>query len=426
MSAPRFRTLACVGLGLAVVLTLWLSGIRALSVETGSMGSSMPVGSLAITRPVPSQALSVGDVVSIARPDGERVTHRVLSVDQPDAGSTSVSLVLKGDANTVADADPVLVEGADRLVVAIPHAGVAVEAVTSGPALIVVGVTTIILLLRRRWRVSGLAVVMGTTVMLVTTGPTAAVFTDTATVASDALTSGRINPPTLPTATQAATTGIVNIGFTATTVGTQSAAPSGYEVYRYTAASGGTGALVCTTTTIFTCTEERTAIATGTYHYAVRAKFAANWVAESARRSYSHDATAPTVTTTRPFAGDSNGSKNLRDTVTAGCGTGAVACGTTADTGGGTVSTVQYTLLRKRTTSGVLANACWNGSSWVASSTGVCSFAAPTGTTSWRVPGDVAVAYPNPGGGVTDAFVLVIRATDSFGNQSNTQRDYWL
>lgn len=427
MTARRIRTVVGVGVGLAVVLAVWMSGIRALSVESGSMGSAMPTGSLAITRPVPAEALSPGDIVSVAGPDGNLVTHRVLSVDGPKGGTGAVSLVLKGDANPVPDAEPVRVESADRLLAAIPNAGVLVDALTSGPALIVVGSTAVLLLLRRRWRGSGLVVVLGTSLVLASTGPTGAVFTDAATVASGAMTSGVVNTPALPTVSQAATTGTVNIGFTSTTVGTQSAAPSGYEVYRYTVASGGTGTLVCSTTTTFTCTQARTALATGTYHYAVRAKFAANWFAESARRSYSHDATAPAATVTRPLAGSSGGSKNLRDTVTAGCGSGAVACGTTADTGGGTVSTVHFTLLRKRTTNGVLANACWNGSSWVASSTGVCSFAATTGTTSWRVPGDVAIAYPNPGGGVSDAFVLVVRATDSFGNQSTgTQIDYWL
>ena len=428
MSAPRFRTLACVGFGLAVVLTVWLSGIRALTVESGSMGSALPVGSLAVTRPVPAAVLSPGDVVSISGPEGERVTHRVLSVDRPHAGSPSVSLVLKGDANTVPDPDPVSVQSADRLVVTVPHAGFVADAMTSGPALIVLGSTALILLLRRRWRVSGLAVVTASAVVLVSTGATAAVFTDTATVASGGLSSGGINPPAIPTTAYATATGTVDIGFTATTVGTQGAAPSGYEVYRYTAASGGTGALVCTTTATFTCSEPGSTLTAGTtYHYAVRARFAANWIAESSRRSYFHEGTAPTIAVTRPLAGDSNGSKNLRDSVSASCTSGGVACGTASATSGATVSTVQYTLLRRRTSGGITTFACWNGSSWVSSSTGVCTFAAATGTTAWRVPGVVGTAYPNPGGGVADAFVLVVRATDNFGNQSApTQVDYWL
>lgn len=427
MTARRIRTVICVGLGLAVVLTLWLSGIRALSVESGSMGSAMPTGSLAITRPAPAEAIRPGDVVSVAGAEGHRVTHRVFSVDRPH-GSDTVSMVLKGDANHVPDADPVVVQSADRLVAAIPHVGVLADAMTSGPALIVAGSVAVILLLRRRSRISGMMLVMGTSMALVTTGGTSAVFTDSATMASGTMTSGVVNTPALPTASQAATTGTVNIGFTSTTVGTQSAPASSYEVYRYTAATGGTGSLVCTTTTTFTCTEARTALATGTYHYAVRAKFATNWLAESTRRSYSHDATAPTVTVTRPLAGSAGGSVALRNSVTSGCSSGGVACGTAADSGGGTVSTMQYTLLRNwiTTATGATTYACWNGSSWVTVSTAACTFAAATGTTAWQVPGAPSTAYVNPGGGVTNSFVLTMRATDSFGNQSNTTVNFSL
>jgi hypothetical protein len=350
------------------------------------------------------------------------VTHRVLSVSD-DRGQ--LSLVLKGDANTVPDADRVPVESAERVVWVAPHAGRAIELLTGGPALAVLGAAGLILLLRRRWTVSGVLVV-GTTVALVATGATGAVFTDAATVASGAVTSGVVNTPTQPTASQTAGTGAASIGFTSTTVGTLGAPASSYEVYRYAAASGGTGTLVCTTTTTFSCSEARTTLTTGTYYYAVRAKFATNWFAESTRRTYSHDATAPTQLVTRPLAGSSNGAKNLRDGVTANC-TSGVACGSAADTGGGTVSSVQYTLLRRATSGGNTTFTCWSGTAWVNSPTGVCTFANATGTTSWVVPGAPTTAYPNPGGNVTHAFVLVVRATDSFGNQSTgTQVDFSL
>ena len=423
MSARLARTLTCAGLGLVVVLTIWLSGVRALSVESGSMGSALPTGSLAITRPAPAAAVSVGDVVSVVGQDGQRVTHRVLQATQSsEPGSDEVSLLLKGDANASADHRPVAVTSVDSVVVGIPHAGRVVSALTSGPALIAVGGTALLLLLRRHWRPS-LALAVGASVAFAATGATGAVFTDSAEVDSGNLTSGRVNPPAVPTASQAATTGTVNIGFSSTTVGTLSAPASSYEVYRYTTATGGTGTLVCTTTTTFTCTEARTALTTGTHYYAVRAKFATNWSADSTtRRSYNHDATGPTVAVTRPLAGSSGGATNLRNSVTGGCTSGGVACGTAADTGGGTVSSVQYTLLGRSTTisTGAVALYCWSGSAWVSSSTGVCTFANTTGTTTWRVPGTVSTAYPNPPTGTTSAFVLTIRSTDSFGNQSTT------
>jgi signal peptidase I len=424
MTTRTSRTLTYGGLGLVAVLALWASGFRGLAVESGSMGDAMPAGSLAITRPVATHTLRVGDVVSIDGADG-RVTHRVVDVTS-HPGHDSVQLVLQGDANTVPDPAPVVVvKSADRVLAVVPHAGSVLGVLTGVPALVVLGSGAVILLLRRRWAASGV-VAVATTAVLVSTGATGAVFTDSATVASGALTSGQVNTPTLPTASQAAVTGIVNIGFTSTTVGTLGATPSSYEVYRYTAATGGTGTLVCTTTVIFTCTQTRTALTTGTHYYAVRAKFATEWFAESARRSYSHDATAPTVTVTRPLPGSAGGSVALRNSVTSGCTAGGVACGASADTGGGAVSTVQYTLLRNWTASGATTFACWNGSSWVSSSTGVCTFASTTGTTSWLVPGAPSTAYVNPGGGVTNSFVLSIRATDSFGNQTTTTVNFSL
>lgn len=420
MTRRRIGMSIGVGAGLVVVLAVWLSGVRALSVESGSMGTAVPVGSLAISRPVPAAAVTPGDVVSVVGPDAQRLTHRVVSAERTADGSSTVSLVLKGDANSVPDAEPIVVQSVSVVVATIPHAGVVADAMTSAPALVVLGSTALVLLLRRRWRVSGLAVVMGTTLALVSTGATGAVFTDTAAVDGGALTSGAVNTPNLPTASQAATTGTVNIGFTSTTVGTQGASPSGYEVYRYSSASGGTGTLVCTTTSSFSCTEARTALATGTYHYAVRATFATSWLAESSRRPYAHDATAPTVAVTRPLPGDAGGSKQLRDSVTSGCPSGGVACGTAVDVGGGTVADVEYSLRGTQVSGGVTTYACWNGSAWVVSSTGACTFAAATGTGAWLVPGSVATAYPNPAKNVTHSFMLVVRATDGFGNQSTS------
>lgn len=92
-------------------------GVKPLIFASGSMGPAIPTGSLALAVPVASAEISPGEVVSVVTRDGVRVTHRVVSVD------ASVGLVLKGDANAVADLQPYAGAAVDRVLFSVPGLG---------------------------------------------------------------------------------------------------------------------------------------------------------------------------------------------------------------------------------------------------------------------------------------------------------------
>jgi signal peptidase len=99
-------------MALAVVLfatCLGLVAIRALGMGTFVVtGSSMePVinkGALVIVEPVSPTAVSRGDIITFEH-YGQMTTHRVIAIDSSNAASPTFTT--KGDANTVADPEPV-------------------------------------------------------------------------------------------------------------------------------------------------------------------------------------------------------------------------------------------------------------------------------------------------------------------------------
>ncbi|MDY0914933.1 S26 family signal peptidase, partial [Rathayibacter festucae] len=122
----RLRTLATwlvTAVIAALVVAAFLfhaSGGRWFIVQTPSMGTAAPVGTLVLTAPTPLEDIRVGDVVSFhptTTPD-ETYTHRV--VDLADDGT----LVTRGDINGATDP---WATGAEQLigevVVALPGAG---------------------------------------------------------------------------------------------------------------------------------------------------------------------------------------------------------------------------------------------------------------------------------------------------------------
>lgn len=100
------------GAALAVVLfatCLGLVSIRVLGMGTFVVtGSSMePVinkGALVIVEPVSPTTVSRGDVITFEH-YGQMTTHRVIAIDASNAASPTFTT--KGDANTVADPEPV-------------------------------------------------------------------------------------------------------------------------------------------------------------------------------------------------------------------------------------------------------------------------------------------------------------------------------
>ena len=98
--------------GLAVALfasCLGLVAIRMLGMATFVVtGSSMePVinkGALAIVEPVSPTAISRGDIITFER-YGQMTTHRVIAIDSSNVANPTFTT--KGDANSVADPEPV-------------------------------------------------------------------------------------------------------------------------------------------------------------------------------------------------------------------------------------------------------------------------------------------------------------------------------
>ena len=110
----------------------WTGRYRTVSVLTGSMGSSMPAGSMAIVVPVRPADLAVGDVITFEAPvDGTPVvTHRIVAIREP--GPHPV-VQTKGDANVAPDPWMARLDGgtAWRRVAVIPQAGRLVQILRS-------------------------------------------------------------------------------------------------------------------------------------------------------------------------------------------------------------------------------------------------------------------------------------------------------
>ncbi|HVM03404.1 MAG TPA: signal peptidase I, partial [Acidimicrobiales bacterium] len=101
-----------------------------LIVRSGSMEPTIPTGSMVLVQRVPAADVAVGDVVAVQRPDGTRVTHRVVDLDRHGGAA---ELILKGDANEDRDPEPVTVREADRLVSQVPAVGRAAAWLATAP-----------------------------------------------------------------------------------------------------------------------------------------------------------------------------------------------------------------------------------------------------------------------------------------------------
>ena len=95
-------------LAVAVLVLPAVTGSTALTVLTGSMRPTLPPGTLVVVRPVETDAVRIGDVITFQVQPGrpEVVTHRVVAVQSLADGSRA--FVTRGDANPGPDPAPVL------------------------------------------------------------------------------------------------------------------------------------------------------------------------------------------------------------------------------------------------------------------------------------------------------------------------------
>lgn len=104
-------------------------GIKPVVFQSGSMSPAVDTGALGFSRSIAADDLAVGDVVTVRTGEGVRVTHRIKDIS---LAGDKATLVLKGDANRVADDKVYVVTSAPRLMFDLPKAGYAVSFV-SGP-----------------------------------------------------------------------------------------------------------------------------------------------------------------------------------------------------------------------------------------------------------------------------------------------------
>lgn len=100
---------AAAGVVLVAVLVPRLTGSTPYTVLTGSMSPTYPPGTLVVVRPVDTDDLAVGDVITFQRTSGQAavVTHRVVAVASNTVDGER-TFRTRGDANNAVDRDPVL------------------------------------------------------------------------------------------------------------------------------------------------------------------------------------------------------------------------------------------------------------------------------------------------------------------------------
>lgn len=113
----------CLVLGVLAVVF----GVKPVIFRSGSMSPTIGTGALAFTHPVAADHLKVGDIVTVRTREGVRVTHRIHSISPQ---GNRVTLVLKGDANSVVDSEAYDVASADKVLFSIPDAGYVVHALS--------------------------------------------------------------------------------------------------------------------------------------------------------------------------------------------------------------------------------------------------------------------------------------------------------
>jgi signal peptidase I len=120
--------------------------VKPLIVVSGSMEPTIATGALMFAVQRPASTVSVGDIVTVNRPDGNGlVTHRVTAVETDGDVTT---LHLKGDANTIPDPDAYSQSTVGAYLFSIPGMGyVATFFQTLRGLLVVAGIALVVIAL---------------------------------------------------------------------------------------------------------------------------------------------------------------------------------------------------------------------------------------------------------------------------------------
>jgi len=129
LNASGYLALALALTLLASLLTVMatnLMGYDSYVIYSGSMGPTVKVGSLLLTRPVDVDALRVGDVITYRSPGNHTtLTHRIVSMRQEKGDWVFKT---KGDASLKPDPQEVVLRGqVSKMVFDIPYLGYVVD-----------------------------------------------------------------------------------------------------------------------------------------------------------------------------------------------------------------------------------------------------------------------------------------------------------
>lgn len=148
-SAGLVLLVATLGLAAAMLLPTVL-GYERYVIVSGSMTGTVDTGSIVYAKPVPTESLERGDVITYAPPAGssptELVTHRIASITRGPRGERVYTT--KGDANRTVDPWTFTLPGATQATMRfhVPYVGYAFAAlsirevrmaVIGGPALLI-------------------------------------------------------------------------------------------------------------------------------------------------------------------------------------------------------------------------------------------------------------------------------------------------
>ncbi|MCR5730664.1 MAG: signal peptidase I [Ruminococcus sp.] len=125
----------------AIMLILYLCGIRLYHIKSGSMGELLPVGSVCFVSTYSKyEDINAGDIISFRVSDNTFVTHRAEMI-------TDSGIITKGDENNTNDPDPVTKDNyIGKTIFAIPHLGVFFGYFRTMGGMIVLGITVIMLI----------------------------------------------------------------------------------------------------------------------------------------------------------------------------------------------------------------------------------------------------------------------------------------
>jgi signal peptidase len=104
---------------IALVILATVFHVTLVMFKTGSMTPTIPAGSVAVVREIPAADVSVGDIVTIARPGALPITHRVTSISPADGDNRSITM--RGDANATEDPQPYLTSSVRLVVFSVPE-----------------------------------------------------------------------------------------------------------------------------------------------------------------------------------------------------------------------------------------------------------------------------------------------------------------